>query len=141
MINSNEQEDRKAARKKQEERAHAVSAARKHDREEELRKLHLLATEVGLLMGGKARSAAAGNAWMIVDISANHELSFYREGDQINIRGRVNGVSYALNVSPRLAPADIVKAINRKSAAKISESEIWSARVGKRNSLPAAAGG
>jgi hypothetical protein len=92
-------------------------------------------------MGGKARSAAAGNAWMIVDLSANHELSFYREGDQINIRGRVNGVSYALNVSPRLAPADIVKAINRKSAAKISESEIWSARVGKRNSLPAVAGG
>jgi hypothetical protein len=30
MINSNEQEDRKAARKKQEERARAVSAARKH---------------------------------------------------------------------------------------------------------------
>jgi len=51
MINSNEQEDRKAARKKQEERDHAVSAARKHHREEELRKLHLLATEVGLLMG------------------------------------------------------------------------------------------
>jgi hypothetical protein len=47
MINSNEQEDRKAARKKQEERARAVSSARKHDREGELRKLHLLATEVG----------------------------------------------------------------------------------------------
>ena len=141
MINSNEQEDRKAARKKQEEHARAVSAARKHDREEELRRLHLLATEVGLLMRGKARSAAAGNAWMIVDLSANHELSFYREGDQINVRGRVNGVSYALNVSPRLAPADIVKVINRKSAQKISESEIWSARVGKRNSLPAVAGG
>ena len=141
MINSNEQEDRKAERKKQYEHSRAVSAARKHDREGELRTLHLLATEVGLLMGGKARSAAAGNAWMIVDLSANHELSFYREGDQINIRGRVNGVSYALNVSPRLAPADIVKAINRKSAAKISESEIWSARVGKRNSLSAVAGG
>jgi hypothetical protein len=141
MINSNEQEDRKAERKKQDEHARAVSAARKHDREEELRRLHLLATEVGLLMGGKARSAAAGNAWMIVDLSANHELSFYREGDQINIRGRVNGFSYVLNVSPRLALADIVKAINRKSAAKISESEIWSARVGKRNSLPAVAGG
>jgi hypothetical protein len=141
MINSNEQEDRKAERKKQDEHARAVSAARKHDREEELTRLHLLATEVGLLMGGKARSAAAGNAWMIVDLSANHELSFYREGDQINVRGRVNGVSYALNVSPRLAPADIVKVINRKSAQKISESEIWSARVGKRNSLPTVAGG
>jgi hypothetical protein len=70
MINSNEQEDRKATRKKQDERARAVSAGRKHDREEELRKLHLIATEVGLLMGGKARSAAAGNAWMIVDLSA-----------------------------------------------------------------------
>ena len=120
MINSDEQKDRKAARKKQEERVRAVSAARKHDREEELRKLHhLLATEVGLLMGGKARSAAAGNAWMIVDLSANHELSFYREGDQINIAGRVNGVSYALNVSPRLAPADIVKAIKRKSGIQV----------------------
>ena len=119
MINSNEQEDRKAARKKQEERARAVLAARKHDREEELRKLHLLATEVGLLMGGKARSAAAGNAWMIVDLSANHELSFYREGDQISIAGRVNGVSYTLNVSPRLAPADIVKAIKRKSGIQV----------------------
>jgi hypothetical protein len=44
-------------------------------------------------------------------------LSFYREGDQVNITGRVNGVYYALNVSPRLAPSDIVKAINRKLAA------------------------
>ena len=57
---------------------------------------------------------------MFVDLSENHELSLYREGDQINIRGRVNrgrvnGVSYALIVSPRLAPADIVKAIKRKS--------------------------
>ena len=51
MINSNEQEDRKAERKKQDEHARAVSAARKHDREEELTRLHLLATEVGLLMG------------------------------------------------------------------------------------------
>ena len=51
MINSNEQEDRKAERKKQYEHSRAVSAARKHDREGELRTLHLLATEVGLLMG------------------------------------------------------------------------------------------
>jgi hypothetical protein len=116
MINSSEQEDRKAERK-QEESARAVSAARKRNREEELRQLHLLATEVGVLLGGTTRSAAAGNAWMFVDLGENHELSFYREGDLINIRGRVNGVSYAVNVSPRLPPADIVKAINRKSAA------------------------
>ena len=119
MINSSEQEDRKAERKKQEERARAVSAARKRNREEELRKLHQLATEVGKLMGGKARSTVAGNAWMFIDLSENHELSLYREGDQINIRGRVNGVSYALNVSPRLAPADIVKAIKRKSGIQV----------------------
>lgn len=117
MIISSEQEDRKAQRKKQEERLRAVSAARKRDREEELRQLHLLATEVGVLLGGKTRSAAVGNAWMFVDLGENHELSFYREGDLINIRGRVHGVSYALDVSPRLAPADIVKAISRKSAA------------------------
>ena len=114
---SNEQEDRKAERKKQEERAQAMSAARKRNREEELRKLHLLATEVGALMGGKARSTEAGNAWMFVDLGEHHQVSFYREGDQINIRGRVSGVSYTLDVSPRLAPADIAKAINRKVAA------------------------
>ena len=116
MMNSNEQEDRKAARKKQEERARAVSAARKHDREEELRKLHLLATEVGVLLGGKTRSSVAANAWMFVDLGENHELSFYHQGDLINIRARVDGLSYALNVSPHLPPAVIVKAIKRKSA-------------------------
>src|SRR5271167_4071605 len=115
MINSNEQEDRKAQRKKEEEHARAISAARKRTREAELKQLHLLATEVGVLMGGNARAAAAGNAWMFVDLSENHELSFYRDGDQINIRGRFNGVSYALNVSPRLPLVDIVKAIRRKS--------------------------
>ena len=116
-MNSSEEQDRKAERKKQEERARTVSAARKQRREEELKKLHLLATEVAVLMGGKVRSATAGNAWMFVDLGDNHQLSFYREGDQIDIRGRVNGASYALNVSPRLAPADIAKAINRKAAA------------------------
>lgn len=116
MINSSEQQDRKAERKKQEDRARAVSAARKQTREEELRKLHLLATEVAALMGGRARPAAAGNAWMFIDLSTSHELSFYREGYQISIRGRVDGVPYALNVASKLSPADIVKAIVRKSA-------------------------
>jgi hypothetical protein len=77
-MNSSGEQDRKAERKKQEERSRAVSAARKRNREEELKKLHLLATEVGLLMGGKVRSAAVGNAWMFVDLGENHELSFYR---------------------------------------------------------------
>ena len=117
MINSSPQEDRKAERKKQEERARAVSAARIRTREEELRQLSLLATEIAVLLGGKMRSASAGNAWMFVDLGEDHELSFYREGDLINVRGRVNGLSYALNVSPRLPPADIAKAISRKSAA------------------------
>jgi hypothetical protein len=116
MINSNEMEDRKAGRKKQDERARVVSAARKRIREEELRQLHLLATEVAALMGERARAAAAGNAWMFIDLSEDQQLSFYREGDQIDIRGRVNGVSYALKVSSRLAPAGIVKSINKKSA-------------------------
>jgi hypothetical protein len=117
MMKSNELEDRKAERKKQDEHARAVSATRKRNREEELRKLHLLATEVAVLMRGKARAAAVGNAWMFVDLGEHHQVSFYREGDQITIRGRVNGVSYSLNVSPRLSSADIVKAINKKSAA------------------------
>ncbi len=114
MINSSEQQDRKAERKKQEDRARAVSAARKRTREEELKQLHLLATEVAGLIGGQARAAAAGNAWMFVDVSDNHELSFYREAGQISIRGRANGVPYALTVLPRLPAADIVKAIKRK---------------------------
>jgi hypothetical protein len=114
MINSSEQEDRKAQRKKQEERARNVSSARKRTREEELRRLQVLATEVAGLMGGAVRTPAPGNAWMFIDIGEQHEVSFYREGDQIDIRGRVEGKTYALNVSPRLAPADIVKAITRK---------------------------
>lgn len=114
MNNSNEQEDRKAQRKKQEERFRALGAARKRTREEELRRLHLLATEVAALMGGTARTPAAGDAWMYMDIGEKHELSLYRDVDQINIRGRIEGVVYSLDVSPRLAPADVVKAINRK---------------------------
>jgi hypothetical protein len=117
MINSSEQEERKAQRKKQEERSRAVSTARKRTREEELRRLHLLATEVAGLMGGTARTPAPGNAWMFIDLGDKHELSFYRDGDQIDIRGRIEGMTYALNVSPRLAPADIVKAITRKRTA------------------------
>ena len=117
MINSSQQEDRKAERKKQEEHARAVSAARKRNREEEVRQLYSLATEVAVLLGGKTRSPDAGNAWMFVDLGEDHELSFYREGDLINIRGRVNGLSYALNVSHLLPPTNIAKAISKKSAA------------------------
>jgi hypothetical protein len=109
-------EDRQAERKKQAEHARAVSATRKRNREEELRHLHRLATEVGVLLGGKTRSSVMADAWMFVDLGENHELSFYHQGDQINIRARVDGLSYTLNVSPHLPPADIVKAINRKSA-------------------------
>jgi hypothetical protein len=115
MINSSEQQDRKAERKRQEDRARAVSAARKQTRELELKKLHLLATEVAALMGGKARPAAPGNAWMFIDLSESHEVSFYREGEQISIRGRVAGVAYAFIVASKVSPADVVKAIVRKS--------------------------
>src|SRR5260370_38291087 len=100
MSKSSEQEDRKAERKKQEERARAVSAARKRHREEELRKLHLVATEVALLMGGKVRAAAAGNAWMVVDLSENHELTFSRDSDQINARRRVSRRTNDRHVTP-----------------------------------------
>ncbi len=117
MINSSKEEDRNAERKKQEEHARAVSATRKRNREEEIRQLHLLVSKVGVLLGGKTRSSVAANAWMFVDLGENHELSFYHQGDLINIRGRVDGVSYALNVAPHLPPADTVKAISRKSPA------------------------
>ena len=109
-----EQQDRRAERKKQEERSRAVVAARKRVREEQLRQLHLLASEVAALIRGTVRAPVAGNAWMFVDLSESHELSFYREGDQINIRGRVDGERYALNVSPHVSSADVVKAINKR---------------------------
>ncbi len=117
MINSSEQEDRKSQRKKQEERARSISSARKRTREEELRRLHVLATEVAGLMGGAVRTPAPGNAWMFIDVGEKHEVSFYRDGDQIDIRGRIEGKTYSFNVSPRLAPADIVKAITRNRTA------------------------
>ena len=109
-----ELQERRAERKKQEERGRAVVAARKRIREEELRQLHLLANEVAALIGGTARAPVAGNAWVFVDLSKSHELSFYREGDQINIRGRADGERYALNVSPRASSADVVEAINKR---------------------------
>jgi len=52
---------------------------------------------------------------MFIDVGENHELSFYRERDQIDIRGNMDGVRYSLILSQRLAPAEIAKAINRKS--------------------------
>ena len=52
---------------------------------------------------------------MFIDVGENHELSFYRERDQIDIRGNMDGVRYSLIVSLRLPPAEIAKAINRKS--------------------------
>ena len=115
MINSSQQKDRRVESNRQAERASEASEARKRTREEELRQLHVLATEVAALMGGVARAAAAGNAWMLIDVGENHELSFYREGDNINIRGRIDRVAYALNVSPRLTPDGIVKAIRRST--------------------------
>jgi hypothetical protein len=42
---------------------------------------------------------------MFVDLGENHELSFYHQGDLINIIGRIDGLSYTLNVSPHLPPA------------------------------------
>jgi hypothetical protein len=64
-------EDRKAERKKQEDRARAVSAARKRNREEELRKLHLLATEVAVLMG----EGAVGGCGQCLDICRSQRKS------------------------------------------------------------------
>lgn len=90
-------------------------AAQKLSRDEERGQLYLLAAEVAALMGGEARTPAAGDAWMFVDLRKNHEVSFYREGDKINIRGRLDGVRYALDIARGLSPAEIVKAINTKS--------------------------
>ena len=115
MINSIEPQDRKAERKKKEERARTALAARKQTREKELKALHALATQLAALIGGAARPPAEGNAWMFIDVGENHKLSFYRERDQIDIRGNIDGVRYSLIVSQRLAPAEIAKAINRKS--------------------------
>jgi len=66
-------------------------------------------------MGGAVRPAAPGMAWMLIDVGQTHKLSFYREGEQIDIRGDRDGIHYALSVSRRLAPEKIAQAIGRKS--------------------------
>ena len=63
-----EQKDRRAERKKDEERRRTLVAAQNRIREEELCQLHLLASEVAGLIGGTARSPVAGNAWLFVDL-------------------------------------------------------------------------
>jgi hypothetical protein len=50
---------------------------------------------------------------MVIDLSEEHELCFYRDGDQIIIRGRDAGKCYELNVSFRLSAMDIVKSIQK----------------------------
>jgi len=113
-----EPKDRRAERKKDEERRRALVAAQNRIREEELRQLHLLASEVAGLIGGNVRSPVAGNAWLFVDLSEGHELSFYREGDQISIGGRDGDHRYALKVSARASSADVVKAIKKSGTHK-----------------------
>ena len=113
-----EQKDRRADRKKAEERRRALVATQNRIREDELRQLHLLASEVAGLIGGTVRSPVAGNAWLFVDLSEGHELSFYREGDQLSIRGRVDDQRYALNVSARASSADVAKAIKKSRTYK-----------------------
>jgi hypothetical protein len=58
-----EQKDRRAERKKDEERRRTLVAAQNRIREEELSQLHLLASEVAGLIGGTARSLS-GDASM-----------------------------------------------------------------------------
>ena len=113
-----EQKDRRAERKKDEERRRTLVAAQSRIREEELSQLHLLASEVAGLIGGTVRSPVARNAWLFVDLCEGHELSFYREVDQISIRGRVDDQRYALNVSARASSADVVKAIKKSRTHK-----------------------
>ena len=113
-----EQKDRQAGRKKDEERRRTLVAAQNRIREEELRQLHVLASEVAGLIGGTVRSPVAGNAWLFVDLGEGQELSFYREGDQISITGRVDDQRYALNVSARASSGDVVKAIKKSRTHK-----------------------
>ena len=72
-----------------------------------------MASEIAPLVGGVARAASVNHSWIFIDLSEEHELSFYRDGDQIIIRGRDAGKCYELNVSPRLSAMDIVKSIQK----------------------------
>ncbi|MGO9058056.1 MAG: hypothetical protein ACLQU2_11835 [Candidatus Binataceae bacterium] len=62
-----------------------------------------MASEIAPLIGGIARAASDNHSWIFIDLSEEHELSFYRDGDQIMIRGRDAGKCYELNVSPSLS--------------------------------------
>jgi ferredoxin len=117
MINSNEQKDRKEERKKQEERAPRRYGGPEAKQGRGTQQVTSARNRGGRMVGGKGAVGGCGQCMDVCRSRRKSPIELYREGDQINIRGRVNGVSYALDVSPRLPPADIVKAINRKAAA------------------------
>ena len=104
---------RRAERIKGERLAKDRAEARKRTRAEELRRLQILASEIAPLIGGIARTPAVNHSWIFIDLSEEHELSFYRDRDLIMIRGRDAGKCYELNVSPRLSAMDIVKRIQK----------------------------
>jgi len=103
---------RRAERIKGERLAEDRAEARKRTRREEIRRLQILASEIAPLIGG-TRAASDNHSWIFIDLSEQHELSFYRDGDQIMIRGHDAGKWYELNVSPRLSAMDIVKSIQK----------------------------
>jgi len=104
---------RRAERIKGEQLAKDRAKARKRTRGEEIRRLQILASEIAPLIGGIARAASDNHSWIFIDLSEEHELSFYRDGGQIMIRGRDAGKCYELNVSPHLSAMDIVKSIRK----------------------------
>ena len=104
---------RRPEHSKGEQLAKDRAEGRKRTRAEELRRLQILASEIAPLIGGIARPTSDNHSWIFIDLSEEHELSFYRDGDQIMIRGRDAGKCYELNVSPRLSAMDIVKSIQK----------------------------
>jgi hypothetical protein len=104
---------RGAKRIKGERLAKDRTEARKRTRGEEIRRLQVLASEIAPLIGGMVRAASDNHSWIFIDFSEEHEMSFYRDGDQIMIRGRDAGKCYELNVSSRLSAMDIVKRIQK----------------------------
>jgi hypothetical protein len=104
---------RRAERIKGEQLTKDRAEARKRTRGAEIRRLQILASEIAPLIGGIVRAASDNHSWIFIDLSGEHELSFYRDGDQIMIPGRDAGKCYEVNVSPRLSAMDIVKSIQK----------------------------
>ena len=111
--------DLKNGRIKQERNIAAMRMAREAAREQQLVQLYALACQIAELSGGKVQPTEPSHAWKVVQLNESHQISLYREGDLINIRGREGAKKYELNVSCRLQPTEVIKSIQKTSKTEL----------------------